>query len=122
MEESRYQILIIEDHEPTRRILASLLAREGWDVRCAATIAEGLDRLSAEPDCVVLDLMLPDGGGEVILETVCRNHPRTRVVVTSATGDQERLDALASLRPAALVSKPIEMNELLRACRTAREP
>lgn len=116
MDEPRNRMLIVEDHEPTRRILASLLARQGWDVHCAATIAEGLDQLEEEPDCVLLDLMLPDGRGEAILERAGRDHPRTRVIVTSATGDEDRLSALAPLHPAALMRKPIEISALLRTC------
>lgn len=116
MDEPRHRMLIVEDHEATRRILANLLAREGWDVHCAATIAEGLVELEEEPDCVLLDLMLPDGGGEAILERAGRDHPGTRVIVTSATGDEERLSALAPLHPAALMRKPIEITALLRTC------
>jgi CheY-like chemotaxis protein len=32
MEEHRQVLLIVEDHEPTRRVLAALLRRRGWDV------------------------------------------------------------------------------------------
>jgi DNA-binding response OmpR family regulator len=111
-------LLIVEDHEPTRRILANLLSRRGWDVRCASTIAEGLAQLESNPACIVLDLMLPDGGGEEILERVRRDQLQARVVVTSATGDEERLVAVREMNPTALIRKPIEMNELLLACRT----
>src|SRR5690349_13176265 len=63
-------LLIVEDHQATRRSLAALFRRSGWDVAEATNVAEGLAKLDPPPDFIVLDLMLPDGGGEVVLERV----------------------------------------------------
>jgi two-component system response regulator RegA len=58
------RLLIVDDHEPTRSALRTLFALKGWDVRVAGTLADGLGLLSPPPDCVLLDLMLPDGNGD----------------------------------------------------------
>jgi DNA-binding response OmpR family regulator len=116
MAENRSLLLIIEDHAPTRERLTSLLVRAGWDVRAASSEAEGLAMLDSEPRCIVLDLMLPDGSGEAILRRVRQAHPATRVVVATGSGDEARLEAVRGLRPEAVVRKPFEMNEMLRAC------
>src|SRR5262245_23527370 len=88
-----HKILIVEDHEPTRRALSRLLAHRGWQVEIAATVAEGIEALGGEPECVILDLMLPDGDGEAVLQQVRERGMPTRVVVASGVGDASRLEA-----------------------------
>ena len=80
------RILIIEDHEPTRHALRSLLMRRGHDIIEAGTIAEGLASLDRHPlpDCVVLDMDLPDGGGETVLRAI--REDRSRSAWPSARG------------------------------------
>ncbi|HEV3165285.1 MAG TPA: response regulator [Isosphaeraceae bacterium] len=116
MEEKRKLLLIIEDHQTTQRILTRVLEYNGWDVEAASTVSQGLELLNTKPHCVVLDLMLPDGNGEDVLRRAKEVNPQIRVVVTSATGDEKRLEALRELKPDAIIPKPIEMNTLLNAC------
>jgi DNA-binding response OmpR family regulator len=66
----RHRVLIVEDHALTSTSLTRIFARKGWDARMAATVAGGLAALDPPPDCVVLDLNLPDGDGEAILRTI----------------------------------------------------
>ncbi len=122
MDRCHYVVLIIEDHDATRTMLAKLLSisLDGWQVLTAATIAEGLALLlESEPDCLVLDLMLPDGDGETVLRRIRETKLRTCVAVTTGTGDEARLDAVRWLQPEALLRKPIDPEDLFRVCRAA---
>lgn len=110
-------IVLIEDNEPTRRTLKQILRSEGWRVLSAATVAEGLALLDWEPQCVVLDLMLPDARGEAVLRRVRQAHPETHVIVTTGLSDDAALEAVRRLKPAAVFQKPIEVNEFLSVCR-----
>jgi DNA-binding response OmpR family regulator len=112
----RHALVIVEDHEATRRAMSRLLASEGWQVRSAGTVAEGLDLLTPEPDCLILDLMLPDGDGESILRRVREAGLQTRVAVTTGEGDEARLEAVRRLRPDALLRKPVDFGEVCRTC------
>ena len=116
MDEQHHVLLLVEDHPATRHILARLLRLNGYEVRTAATVSEGLGSLHPEPDCLILDLMLPDGDGEVLLRRVREGGLRTRVVVTTATGDEARLERVRRLGPAALLRKPIDVGEVCQAC------
>src|SRR5438067_1464959 len=60
-------ILVVNDHASTRRALVAIFRRKGCRVDAVATLAEGLALLDPPPCCIILDLLLPDGGGEWIL-------------------------------------------------------
>lgn len=63
------KLLIIEDHEPTRLVLNKVLANDDIEVLEAATVKESINILSEEEvDCIILDLMLPDGIGSDIID------------------------------------------------------
>jgi DNA-binding response OmpR family regulator len=98
-------MLLVEDHSPTRRAIQRVFTRRGWDVTEAATIAEGLARLDLDDpfDCVVLDLILPDGDGELILRKVRTEGLPTRVIVNTALGDLARLREVSYGRPDAVL-------------------
>jgi DNA-binding response OmpR family regulator len=66
------RILLVEDDGPTRRALRGILMRMGWEVGVADTVSKAIAqlRLRPAPTCLILDLMLPDGRGEEVLEFV----------------------------------------------------
>lgn len=59
-----HRILIVEDNEMNRTMLARRLVRRGYDVIMATTGLEGLEKARAEkPDLVLMDLSLPEMDG-----------------------------------------------------------
>ena len=113
------RLLIVDDDHYTRHALRNLFARRGWKVDLAATVAEGLATLDDTHRCVILDLNLPDGGGEVVLREVRRRSARTMVAVCSATVDPRLIATVRSLRPELLLSKPIDIGSLDQMCSAA---
>lgn len=111
-------MLLVEDHLGTRKVLRSFLASRGWEVVEAATIAEGLTRLDLDDPygCVVLDLSLPDGAGEVVLRKIRTQGLPIRVVVHTGTDDGPRLREVSYMRPDAVVQKPIDPEQLCALC------
>ncbi len=80
-------------------------------VRLTSTMSEGLAWLDAghEPCCMILDLGLPDGPGETILETVREKGLRTHVAVCTGITDQQRVSLVAELKPDVLLIKPVKV-------------
>ena len=114
---STLRVLIVEDHEPTRNLLGMIFRRKGWATVAAGTLAEGLDCLAREPrpDCVLLDLDLPDGRGEAVLERVRRDRLPIRVAVCTGSGDDQRWRAVERYRPDAVMQKPVDLTEVCSA-------
>jgi signal transduction histidine kinase/DNA-binding response OmpR family regulator len=67
-------VLLVEDNAPLRESLSAMLTAEDITMTNAGSIAEALDRLSSHTyDCMVMDLMLPDGSGYDLLERISKN-------------------------------------------------
>jgi two-component system, OmpR family, KDP operon response regulator KdpE len=108
------RVLLVEDDRRSHLLLREILVKVGWDVISATTQAGGLARIGCGLDCVLLDLGLPDGGGEAILERIRSHRLAIRVAVMTAEGDPERLRKVAALEPDLFMSKPIDLPELIR--------
>lgn len=58
------RILVVDDHADTLTFLRELLEGEGYEVRTAGTAARAeAAAYEAQPDLILLDVMLPDGDG-----------------------------------------------------------
>ncbi len=109
------RMLIVEDSPAAARAMATIFRARGWRTTTAATLAEALAGLDDEPDCIVLDLMLPDGDGERVLEEARRRGLPCRVAVATGVSDSARLAALAAWKPEAVLRKPIDPRQVCRA-------
>jgi DNA-binding response OmpR family regulator len=116
---SPHHVLVIEDDQAMQDIMRLILTQEGHQVTTAGTVMEGLVRLEGEvlPDCIVLDLDLPDGRGEAVLLAVRARGLPIHVAVCTGMADPARWLKVQGLRPEALLCKPVPFGELLAACR-----
>jgi DNA-binding NtrC family response regulator len=81
------RLLIIDDEERLRSLLARILQLEGYEVITAANGKEGLRKLQQEPFPVVLsDVKLPDSNGIELTEKIKSNWPATEVIILTAFG------------------------------------
>ncbi len=109
-----HRLLIVEDDASMREVWATVFGSRGWDVAVASTVAEGLLLLDHSPDYLILDLALPDGSGGDILRRVRGRNLETRVAVTTAEDDSERIREIEALRPEAVFEKPVHVADVWR--------
>lgn len=114
------RILIVEDSSIARRAMESLFRMRGWHVASAATVEGAMAELDRQPDCILLDLFLPDGDGEQVLRRVREAGLPSRVIVSTGCHDGARLEALMRLDPVALLHKPLDFSEVLGVCQWSR--
>jgi signal transduction histidine kinase len=106
-------ILLVEDDEPLRRIIARALRARSYRVVEAGTVAEGLEALRATPpDLLISDLNLPDGNGVEVVRA-CKALDQMRPVLVMS-GTQEQEDRIQAFEAGAddVVGKPVYMQEL----------
>jgi two-component system response regulator RegX3 len=113
----RNVILIVEDEESYQDALNVGLSVEGFVVVGATNIAEARALLlSAKPDLVLLDVMLPDGSGI----DYCRElHDTTHIPVIMVTARTSEVDVVLGLEIGAAdyVTKPYRLRELVARIR-----
>jgi two-component system, OmpR family, alkaline phosphatase synthesis response regulator PhoP len=115
-------VLVIEDDPDIRELLAASLAPEGWRLLMAASGEEGLALLdSSEPDCVLLDIMLPGADGLEVLRRIKAGPTKKRVPVILASARGEESDVVAGLELGAedYVVKPYSPKVLAARVRAA---
>jgi CheY-like chemotaxis protein len=102
------RVLVVEDDADTRDLVSRLLRRSGCQVRAAESVRQALGHLHDElPTHIVLDLMLPDANGIVLLRVVRRHNLPVRVAVLTAAGPDSPVVAEAlRWQPDALFHKP----------------
>jgi PAS domain S-box-containing protein len=116
-------VLIVEDDEPTRKLLSVGLRNHGFEPIEAADGEAGLEIASQQcPDLILLDLNLPGAHGLEVLQQLKRSPSTAAIPVIVVTGDAElRLGARArvlALGAADFVTKPFEMNALIEEVQT----
>ena len=107
------KILIVEDEPSLREIMVRTLTREQYVVEQAADYAAALDKIAAyDYDCILLDIMLPDGSGLKLLEELKRRGLRAGVIIISARDSLD--DKIGGLELGAddYLSKPFHLAEL----------
>ncbi|MFL5955472.1 MAG: response regulator transcription factor [Gaiellaceae bacterium] len=93
------RVVIADDHRLVLAALRKELELAGFDV-CgeALTGAEALDTVFAtRPDLALLDVHMPDGGGDELAIVLARELPEVKVVLLTTVPDEdEAIDALRS--------------------------
>jgi Nif-specific regulatory protein len=105
------KILVADDEQNLRRVLAALLRRDGHEVVQAANGHEAIERL-ADVDVVITDLRMPGADGMEVLRTASRNHPHVPVIMITAYGSVGQ--AVEAIKAGAFdyIEKPFEQESI----------
>jgi DNA-binding response OmpR family regulator len=113
----RHRVLIVDDEESTRLLLASMLSKDlGVDAQLAGTCEQAV-RLASNYayDAILLDLLMPGIGGQAVLAEIRQATPNagTPVIVVSVVGDKMTIDACMAAGANAYHVKPVRRAELV---------
>jgi serine phosphatase RsbU (regulator of sigma subunit) len=117
-------ILLVEDDEGDAVLVRACLEEAGVDpeaIHWSRMLSAATSALRAAPDCVLLDLGLPDADGLTALLTVVDSSPDTAVIVLTGRHDSSGLDALSVGAEDYLVKDDITPELLDRSIRYAIE-
>jgi DNA-binding NtrC family response regulator len=82
------KILIIDDEEKLRNLLAKIVTMEGFEVFQVGDCKSGLKKLEqTDIDVVICDVKLPDGKGVVLTKTIKDKYPTVEVILLTAYGN-----------------------------------
>jgi CheY-like chemotaxis protein len=116
LDQPRPRILIIDDEESTRLLLARMMSELGADVLLAGTCEQAI-RLAEQSayDIVLLDLLMPGVGGLEILKDIRsgRQNTATPVIVVSVVSDPRTMQECRAAGANAYHVKPVRRVELV---------
>jgi len=119
-----YDLLIVEDEDDIRDMIAGILSDEGYEVRQAATSEEALSAISTrQPSLIVLDVWLKGSSmdGIELLDRIKSGMPNLPVIIISGHGTVET--AVSAIRKGAYdyIVKPFKAEKLLVTASRALE-
>ena len=107
------KILIIEDEPSLREIMQRYLEKERYIVEIAGTVSDAIQKVSDyDYDCILLDIMLPDGDGLSFLQQLKTMRKQENIIIISAKDSLE--DKITGLNLGAddYLAKPFHLAEL----------
>ena len=110
----RKTILIVEDEDGVRGIMARMLQYFGYNVLTAADGKQGLDTFVGEKDAidvVLLDWTLPKINGNCLLMKLLDEHPQVKVVITSGIAEGE-IEVQYLSRVKGYIAKPYDVSQI----------
>ena len=113
------RVLLVEDDELVRRTVELMLAQLGYEVLCAGSGAEALERLSG-PDpvqLVISDVVMPGISGRELAESLHRVLPELPTLLTTGYTDDERVRQTMRETGGRMLVKPFTRAELAVAIR-----
>ncbi|MBA3272083.1 MAG: response regulator [Acidobacteria bacterium] len=117
-----HRVLVVDDNEDTRNVLATMLEAHGATVSTAASVADARLALAGPlPDVLITDLAMPIEDGFGLLE-YCRQHSDGNlqglpILALTAYGGQQAQDRVLAAGFDAYLAKPVEPLEVGRVVR-----
>jgi DNA-binding NtrC family response regulator len=113
------RILVVDDEHSICRALERCFARAGFDVRSVESAEDAVHLLHHEHfDCLVVDLRMPEMGGDQLFEIAAsvQPHLRQRTIITTGDGSERAHELIAACGCASL-GKPFDLRDLVDLAR-----
>ncbi len=116
MQKSSGKILVVDDEEMIRDVACMILKKGGFEVIEAKDGMDAIDKLKSHGDeivCVLLDMMMPEMGGEEAFSEMRRIKPDIKVLLSSGYNEQTATNRFAGKGLAGFIQKPYTVKGLL---------
>ena len=113
------RILIVDDARMMRLMLRNILEDAGYEiVGEAETGTEALIKYSLlKPDLVLLDIILPEIEGNLVLGRILKQNPDAKILIISAVGQRLLVDKALKSGAAGYIVKPFNPQDVLNEVR-----
>lgn len=121
MAETPPSIAIVDDDVPVLKALKRLLSGRGHETTIYGSAREFLAALTeSRPDCLILDLQMPDISGLEVLQQLKRRGILLPTIMITAHGGKEIAERCVAAGAIALLPKPLQNGPLFAAISKAR--
>ncbi|HJW08624.1 MAG TPA: ATP-binding protein, partial [Holophagaceae bacterium] len=115
-------VLLAEDEEPVRTVMALSLSRAGYEVLAAKDGSEALKLFDDNKDlvaCVLLDKVMPGMDGMAVMRAIRMARPRVPVILCSGFTESGPVPGREAGGPDGFLRKPFRTEDMLNAVRRA---
>lgn len=120
MMDSHEKILVVDDEKHVRALFERVLAKEGYDVECAASGSEAIEKLAKSSfDLVVTDLKMDGVDGLDLIKKGKRAKQDLPFILITGYGTARTAASAAEEGADIYLMKPIDMTELKSAVKKA---
>ena len=113
-------ILLVDDEDFIRDLGQRFLTRAGYTVLTAASGPEAVLLYLREGErisLVILDLIMPEMGGDKCLEEILAIHPHAKIVISSGAAVEGKKKETLESGARGFVSKPFQLRDMLKTVR-----
>ena len=108
------RILIVDDDENIRKVLATILEEEGYTVESVETARKGIEKSeSSFYNLALIDIHLPDMAGVELLAKMHETKPRMRKIIITGYPTVENVVAAVNKGADAYILKPFDVEKIL---------
>jgi len=105
-----YRVLLVDENATVQEMNTLYLKQEGFEVLCAGSGQEALSLMREEPDCVVLDVLLPDANGFFLAPKLRSIYDCPVIFLTACDEDSDFIDGFSQGDD--FMTKPYNLKEL----------
>lgn len=112
----RGHVLVVDDDDSVRRIVAMMLERSGYRVTSAASVCEALERFDAldvAPDIVLTDHAMPDRTGIDLAAALSSRKANLPIALMTGNAESIRQEELAAVGIQRILAKPFRVDDVL---------
>ena len=111
---SKHRILVVDDENPIRELIAQILIREGYNCETASGVDEALEKLDNKKfSLVISDINMPGRNGIDLLDNINKHHDDLAVLMATAVDDRNVAIKTLEMGAYGYIIKPFERNELV---------
>ena len=113
------KILVVEDEPSLQEVIRNTLEKESYIVEVADNLNGAIEKTGVyDYDCILLDIMLPDGSGLELLQHLKQNRKKENVIIISAKDSIDDKIAGLDLGADDYLAKPFHLAELVARVRS----
>jgi|WetSurMetagenome_2_1015567.scaffolds.fasta_scaffold61540_1 CheY-like chemotaxis protein len=109
---AQHRLLVVDDEATTRTTLVEYFESVGYDVDAAQDAREAIERLSAEHQLVLTDIVMPGPSGIDLLKTIRAKNPKIGIFLLTAHPAMDTLNAAKQYGAVAYFRKPPQLPEI----------
>jgi CheY-like chemotaxis protein len=120
----RQTVLVVDDEQDLRSLVANVLTEYGYKVTSAASAAKAitmLDKMDAPPDLLLTDVVMPGMSGPMLADHVLAKFPNARILFMSGYDERQVVQRYVVEKGFTLIIKPFQLHDLCSAVKKAIE-